>query len=130
MTVPTFYAVGAGYNVSDGSLVRVTPPPRMVETVKPAEVNQYGSSLSQFNGLVSTVLEWNIISAAERASLLAQFGVSTLIASAAVTETLNVNRVGTWTKWNCVANYDGSERPVVLGFSGFKIVLTWIEASS
>lgn len=130
MTTPTYYAVKAGYNAADNTLTAVTPPPRMIETVHAEETNFYGSSASQFNGLVSTVLEWNIISAAERASLLTQFGVSATVASNQVTETLNTNRTGTWTRYNCISNYDASERPVQLGFSGFKLTLTWIEASS
>lgn len=130
MATPTYYAVKAGYNAADNTLVAVTPPPRMIEPVHADEANFYGSSLSQFNGLVSTVLEWNIVSAAERASLLTQYGLSTTVASAPVTQSLNTNRVGVWTRYNVVANYDASEKPVVLGFSGFRLTLTWIEASS
>lgn len=130
MTTPAYYAVADGYNAADGSLNAVTPPPRMTETVKAAEANYYGDNSSQFNGLVSTVLEWNIVSAAERASLLTQYGVSTSIASNEITHTLNPNRTGSWVKDNAIANYDASEKPVTLGFSGFRITLTWIEASS
>ncbi len=130
MTTPLYYALADGYNASDGSLTKVTPQPRMVELAAAAELNWYGDNSAQSNGFFTTTLEWNIINADERAALLALFGLSTSIASNQITISLNVNRTGSWSRWNAVGVYLQDEKPTTLGFSGFHIVLNSLEASS
>ena len=130
MTTPTYYAVKSGYDQPDVNLVAVSPQPRMAEPVHAQESTYYASSASQFNGMVTTDLQWNIISAAERASLLTQYGVSTSVGSNQVTQSLNTDRVGVWTRYNCQANYLADEKPTQLGFTGFHLVMTWLELSA
>ncbi len=124
----SLYAVAAGYN-NAASLATLTPQPRLARPLAAAELNYYGTGAAQFNGQISTTLEWTAFDPAERNSILSQFGLSLTVASAEVTVRINWNRAA-FANYNAVAVYSPSERPTQIGWQGFTIDLLGLEAAS
>jgi hypothetical protein len=121
------YAVADGYDEIEDNLDVLDPQPALPDFIDSAELEFYGDSHAEFNGVDSAILVWSALDATGRAAVLSQLGLSDSVASNEITINLKLND-GTWDIVNAVAVLlrKGRRRPY--GLDDLRVLLNYIEA--